>query len=78
MCGLWCKYKGLRHSLSGWSLASHRGGLGFEPGSGHVGFCVGQSGARAGFLRLLLFPLPIFIPPIGPKIILIYYLGFVQ
>jgi hypothetical protein len=27
----------------------------------------GQSGARAGFLRVLRFPLPIFIPPISPQ-----------
>jgi hypothetical protein len=27
----------------------------------------GQSGAVAGFLRVLRFPLPIFIPPISPK-----------
>jgi hypothetical protein len=38
---------------------------------GHVGFCGGQSGAGAGFLRVLRFPLPIFIPPIAPEIILI-------
>jgi hypothetical protein len=50
----------------------------FEPGSGHVGFCGGQSGAGAGFLRVLRFLLSIFIPPIVPKIILIYHLGFVQ
>jgi hypothetical protein len=28
--------------------------------------CGGQSGAGAGFLRVLRFPLPIFIPPILP------------
>jgi hypothetical protein len=27
----------------------------------------GQSGAGAGFLRVLRFPLPIFIPPISPQ-----------
>jgi hypothetical protein len=27
------------------------------------GICSGQSGAGAGFLRVLRFPLPIFIPP---------------
>jgi hypothetical protein len=27
----------------------------------------GQSGAGAGFLRVLRFPLPIFIPPIAPQ-----------
>jgi hypothetical protein len=40
-----------------------------------VGFCGGQNGAGVGFLRVLRFPLPIFIPPIAPKIILIYYRG---
>jgi hypothetical protein len=29
--------------------------------------CGGQSGAGAGFLRKLRFPLPIFIPPIAPQ-----------
>jgi hypothetical protein len=57
---------------------SHCDGPGFKPGSGHVGFCGGQSGAGAGFLRVLRFPLPVFIPPIAPKIIIIYHLGFVQ
>jgi hypothetical protein len=31
------------------------------------GICDGQSGAGAGFLRVLRFPLPIFIPPIAPQ-----------
>jgi hypothetical protein len=31
------------------------------------GICDGQSGAGAGFLRVLQFPLPIFIPPIAPQ-----------
>jgi hypothetical protein len=31
------------------------------------GICGGQSGAGAGFLRLLRFPLPIFIPPNSPS-----------
>jgi hypothetical protein len=31
------------------------------------GICGGQSGAGAGFLRVLRFPLPIFIPPIYPQ-----------
>jgi hypothetical protein len=31
------------------------------------GICGGQSGAWAGFLRVLWFPLPIFIPPIAPQ-----------
>jgi hypothetical protein len=30
------------------------------------GFCGGQSGTRASFLRVLRFPLPI-IPPIAPS-----------
>jgi hypothetical protein len=31
------------------------------------GICGGQSGAGAGFLWVLRFPLPIFIPPIAPQ-----------
>jgi hypothetical protein len=31
------------------------------------GICGGQSGAGAGSLRVLRFPLPIFIPPIAQK-----------
>jgi hypothetical protein len=31
------------------------------------GVCGGQSGAGARFLRVLRFPLPIFIPPISPQ-----------
>jgi hypothetical protein len=31
------------------------------------GICGGQSGAGAGFIRVLRFPLPIFIPPISPQ-----------
>jgi hypothetical protein len=31
------------------------------------GFCGGQSGIGAGFLRVLQFPLPIFIPPNSPS-----------
>jgi hypothetical protein len=30
------------------------------------GICSGQCGAGAGFLRVLRFPLPIFIPPNSP------------
>jgi hypothetical protein len=29
--------------------------------------CGEQSGAGAGFLRVLRFPLPIFIPPVSPQ-----------
>jgi hypothetical protein len=46
-----------------------------DPQACHVGFCGGQSGAGVGFLRVLRFPLPNFIPPIAPKIILIYHRG---
>jgi hypothetical protein len=31
------------------------------------GICGGQSGAGAGFLLVLRFPLPIFIPPTAPQ-----------
>jgi hypothetical protein len=31
------------------------------------GICGGQSGAGAGFLRVLRFPLPIFMPPNSPS-----------
>jgi hypothetical protein len=31
------------------------------------GICGGQSGAGAGLLRVLRFPLPIFIPPTSPS-----------
>jgi hypothetical protein len=40
---------------------------GFKPGSSHVGFVINKSGSGAGFLRVLRFPLPIFIPPISPQ-----------
>jgi hypothetical protein len=47
--------------------------------SRHVGFCGEQSGAGAGFLRVLRFPLPKFIPTIAPKIIfIINHRGYVQ
>jgi hypothetical protein len=32
----------------------------------HLGVCSGQSGTGADFLRVLLFPLPIIIPPVSP------------
>jgi hypothetical protein len=32
----------------------------------YCGVCGGQSGAGAGFLRVLRFPLPNFIPPTAP------------
>jgi hypothetical protein len=45
---------------------SHRGGPGSVPGLAS-GICSEQSGAGAGFLRVLRFPLPIFIPPNFPS-----------
>jgi hypothetical protein len=39
----------------------------FEHGSGHVGFVVDKVALGAGFLWVLRFPLPIFIPPIAPQ-----------
>jgi hypothetical protein len=42
-------------SSDGWSLSSHR--------VVSCGICGGRSGSRAGFLRVLQFPLPI-IPPL--------------
>jgi hypothetical protein len=43
-----------------------------------MGFCDGQSGAGVGFLQVLRFPLPIFIPPIAPKNHPHLSLGFLQ
>jgi hypothetical protein len=43
---------------------------GLRPGR-HVGFCGGQSGAGAGFLRVLLFPLPNLFHQLLQKIIII-------
>jgi hypothetical protein len=41
---------------------------GFKPGSSHVGFVVGKVAlGQVGFLRVLRFPMPIFIPPISPQ-----------
>jgi hypothetical protein len=40
--------------------------IGSETRTGPSGICGGQSGVRAGFIRVLRFPLP-FIPPISPS-----------
>jgi hypothetical protein len=62
----------LRHCEFGRAIAqavsrfvSHRGGPGSSPGLASR-ICGGQNGAGAGFLRVLRFPLPIFIPPNSP------------
>jgi hypothetical protein len=38
----------------------------FDPWSSHVGFSVDKLALGAGFLRILLFPLPIIIPQNSP------------
>jgi hypothetical protein len=55
--------RAIAHAVSRWL---HRG-PGFDPESGHVGFVVDNVALGAGFLRVLRFPLPIFIPPIAPQ-----------
>jgi hypothetical protein len=40
---------------------------GFDPGVKSCGIFGRQSGTGAGFLRVLRFPLPVFIPPIAPQ-----------
>jgi hypothetical protein len=47
--------------------ASHRGGPGSKPGLVMWNFVVDKSGAGAGFLRELRFPLPIYIPSASPE-----------
>jgi hypothetical protein len=51
---------------NGSNMASNRGGPSSSP-VWSCGICGGRSGAGAGFLRVLRFPLPIFIPPIAPQ-----------
>jgi hypothetical protein len=57
--------RAIAQAVSRW--LTHRAGPRFKYGSSHVGICGGQSGAGAGFLRVLRFPLPIFIPSISPQ-----------
>jgi hypothetical protein len=47
--------------------ASHLGGPGSNPGLVMWDFVMDKSGAGAGFLRELLFPLPIYIPSGSPQ-----------
>jgi hypothetical protein len=46
---------------------SHRGGPGSNPGLVMWDFVMDKSGAGAGFLRELRFPLPIYNPPASPQ-----------
>jgi hypothetical protein len=55
-----------RHSSGGKSPASHRGGPGTNPSLVIWDFVMDKSGAGAGFLRKLRFPLPIYIPSAAP------------
>jgi hypothetical protein len=48
-------------------MASHRGGPGSNPGLVMWDFVMEKSGAGAGFLRELRFPLPIYIPSASPQ-----------
>jgi hypothetical protein len=41
-------------------------------------FVMDKSGAGAGFLQELRFPLPIFIPPISTTITITYHPGLIQ
>jgi hypothetical protein len=56
-----------RNSSSSQLLASHRGGPGSNPGLVMWDFVIVKSGAGAGFLRELRFPLPIYIPSAYPQ-----------
>jgi hypothetical protein len=47
--------------------AARRGGLGSNPGVVMWDFVMDKSGAGAGFLRELRFPLPIYIPFASPQ-----------
>jgi hypothetical protein len=56
-----------RHSSRGYSPASYRGCPGSNPGLVMWEFVMDKSGAGAGFLRELRFPLPIYIPSASPQ-----------
>jgi hypothetical protein len=58
--------RAVAQAVSRWrSLAFHRGGR--VHSRAECAICGVQSGTRAGFLRVLLLPLSIFIPPIFPS-----------
>jgi hypothetical protein len=52
-------------SLPPWQPGSH-------PRSKSCGICDGQSGTRVGFLQVLQFPMPMFIPPSASYSLIIY------
>jgi hypothetical protein len=58
-------------AVSGQQLDKHSPaatkGYRIKPGSSHVGFVVDKVTVGEGFLRVLGFLLPIFIPPISPQ-----------
>jgi hypothetical protein len=62
---MYTKGRAIAQAVSRWPpTAAVRGS---RPGR-HVEFCGGQSGAGAGFLRVLRFPLQsLFAPPITPQ-----------
>jgi hypothetical protein len=60
-------WKRPRHSSGGYSPASHRGGPGSNTGLVMWDFVMDKSGAGAGFLRELRFPVPIYISSASPQ-----------
>jgi hypothetical protein len=48
-------------------ISAHRGGPGSNPALVMWDFVMDKSGAGAGFLRALGFPLPIYIPSASPQ-----------
>jgi hypothetical protein len=56
-----------RHTSSGYSLASHRGGPGSRPGLVKKGFVVNKVALGQIFSKYFCFHQPIFIPPNSPS-----------